>query len=201
MRNAPGSARASSKVDAMCRPPPGHRMRRRFQEYAHRSIGETPDKHSHDDSADYPQDKSPGCARVPMPPADTPPAHIIQESQGYAQRCVGTTHEGDSDGDAVEYHHANSRSRSRTRIAPGSARVRFQAFSQAERQAFARAQRKAGDSHRLWLDRKYKKRAWKRQAQDPEAENSEHGYPDDLNERDWHDLIARAPSYPGSRRK
>ena len=36
---------------------------------------------------------------------------------------------------------------------------------------------------------------------DPEAQNSEHEYPDDLNERDWHDLIARAPGYPGSRRK
>ena len=91
---------------------------------------------------------APGSARVPMPPAGPPPMQHIQESREYAQRCIGKTRGGDRDG--------------RTRIAPGSARARMQASPQPEYQALARAQREAGDSHRLWLDRKYKKRAWKR---------------------------------------
>ena len=89
-----------------------------------------------------------GSATVPMPPAAPPPMQHIQESREYAHRCIGKTRGGDRDG--------------RTRIAPGSARARMQASPQPEYQALARAQREAADSHRLWLDRKYKKRAWKR---------------------------------------
>ena len=134
---------------------------------------------------------APGSARVPMPPAGPPPMQHIQESREYAQRCIGKTRGGDRDGDAEKYHHATSRSRGRTRIAPGSARARMQASPQSEYQALARAQREAGDSHRLWLDRKYKKRAWKRQAKSPD-----HEYPNDLYQRDWHELLARDPYYP-----
>ena len=105
---------------------------------------------------------APSSARVPMPPGGPPPMQHIQESREYAQRCIGKTRGGDRDGDAEKYRHATSRSRGRTRIAPGSARARMQASPQAEYQALARAQREAGDSRRLWLDRKYKKRAWKR---------------------------------------
>ena len=70
------------------------------------------------------------------------------------------------------------------------------AASQSDRVALALAQREAGDRHRKMLDRKYKKRAWKRASHHPDAENPQSEYPDDLEEREWHELLARAPCYP-----
>ena len=133
----------------------------------------------------YPKSRSrsqsrvaPGSASVPMPPLATPLGQLFREV--YAE----------------DPQKAKSRSRSQTPTAPGSARAESQMSSQSERVALAAAQREAKDPHRLFLDRKYKKRAWKRQAHNPDAQNPEHEYPDDLSQRDWHELLALAPCYP-----
>jgi len=84
---------------------------------------------------------------------------------------------------------------------PGSARVDETGGNarKAQREAakmIASAQREAGDRHRAYLDKKYKKRAWKKQMRNTMNEDQEvdvEGYPEDLRQRSWHELLARAP--------
>ena len=174
VRKAPGSARESPLLDGT----------NAYVDYEF-----TPDEHVEEpqstagpspwyriqESREYAQSSvgNPGSARVPTPPAGPPPMHRIHESREEARCSNGNP------GSARVPTPEEDRSRSPTQSVVG------------KYHALARAQCEARDSHRLWLDRKYKKRAWKRQ-----AERGDHGYPNDLFERDWQELIARTPHYP-----
>ena len=57
----------------------------------------------------------------------------------------------------------------------------------------AASQRERADTHREWLDLKYKKRAWKRLRK---SQGLSEEYPPDLAERSWHELLSR--DVPGS---
>ena len=184
--NAPGSARVPMPPTV---PPLPHHYRE--CERAKRGRDD-----QDDDAEDYHYAKSrsrsqsgaaPGSARDPMPPRTMPLGHLFREGRRSERNRENR------DVYAEESHKAKSRSRSQTPAAPGSARVDNQTSSQSDRVALASAQREAEDAHRLWLDRKYKKRAWKRQARNHETENPDPLYPDDLQQRSWHELLARAP--------
>ena len=128
---------------------------------------------------------APGYARAPM----TLPVTHLPRHRNQSRAAPGSARD-DRNVDAKDSHNAKSRSRSQSRATPGSARVDNQTSSNDERCALAAAQREGGDKHRLWLDRKYRKRAWKRHARDHLADPH---YPGDLMQRDWHELLERAP--------
>ena len=127
---------------------------------------------------------APGSAKAPM----TPPVTYLPRHGNQTRAAPGSARDGRDD-ESEGYRNAKSRSRSQSRAAPGPARVSSQTSSHDERRAMAAAQREGGDKHRLWLDRKYRKRAWKRHARDHQADPH---YPDDLMQCDWYELLERA---------